>query len=220
MVRCTEDLTSARLIGLGVDACNTFFEVLLFAAAMTMGQSWYTVLTLFGCKSTLWDITRYLQYQATFTFYIQTWDEYYTQTLILGIVSGPVEGILTLCIVYAVTGYIGGGSYWQGSAMQALGLEKHSAIPELIYNLSWNEWWIFYGGVVLVFNTVSRYARCDHSTRLNAVKLIGAREQYQARPRCTTGTQAISGRAPLRTTAGTAHLGPCPHLSLSTACDP
>lgn len=34
----------------GVDACNTVLEVLLFAAAMNLGQSWYTVLTLFGCE--------------------------------------------------------------------------------------------------------------------------------------------------------------------------
>lgn len=33
----------------GVDACNTVLEVLLFAGAMNLGQSWYTVLTLFGC---------------------------------------------------------------------------------------------------------------------------------------------------------------------------
>ena len=99
---------------------------------------------------------------ATFTFYIQTWDEYYTQTLTLGIVSGPVEGILTLCIVYAVTAYIGGGSFWQQSMLESIGVEKQSAIPELIYNLSWNEWWIFYGGVVLVFNTLSRYLRALH----------------------------------------------------------
>ncbi len=35
---------------LGVDACNTCLEVLLFAAAMNLGQTWLTVLTLFGCK--------------------------------------------------------------------------------------------------------------------------------------------------------------------------
>lgn len=32
----------------GVDACNTVIEVLLFAAAVNLGQTWYTVLTLFG----------------------------------------------------------------------------------------------------------------------------------------------------------------------------
>lgn len=34
----------------GVDACNTVLEVLLFAAAMNLGQGWNTVLTLFGGK--------------------------------------------------------------------------------------------------------------------------------------------------------------------------
>lgn len=32
----------------GVDACNTVLEVVLFAAAMNLGQTWNTVLTLFG----------------------------------------------------------------------------------------------------------------------------------------------------------------------------
>ena len=35
----------------GVDACNTVLEVLLFAAAMNLGQGWGTMLTLFGCKA-------------------------------------------------------------------------------------------------------------------------------------------------------------------------
>ncbi len=50
---------------------------------------------------------------ASLTFYVQTWDEYHTHTLTLGVVSGPVEGIITLCIVYAMTAYMGGGSFWE-----------------------------------------------------------------------------------------------------------
>ncbi|EGE00520.1 aminoalcoholphosphotransferase [Trichophyton tonsurans CBS 112818] len=60
----------------GVDACNTGLGVLIFAGAVNLGQSWATVLTLFG---------------AVFTFYVQTWEEYHTHVLTLGIVSGPVE---------------------------------------------------------------------------------------------------------------------------------
>ncbi|MCJ1262621.1 hypothetical protein MMC22_002491 [Lobaria immixta] len=123
----------------GVDACNTVLEVVLFAAAMNLGQSWNTVLTLFG---------------ATLTFYVQTWDEYYTQTLILGIVSGPVEGILTLCIVYAFTAVKGGGSFWQQSMFETIGIAKHGIIPDYIYELPFNEWYMVYGGIVLVFNTL------------------------------------------------------------------
>jgi ethanolaminephosphotransferase len=90
------------------------------------------------------------------TFYVQTWDEYHTHVLTLGVISGPVEGIVTLCIVYALTAYLGGGSFWQQSMLGSLGVKHSDLIPSAIYNLAWNEWYMVYGGVVLVFNTVSR----------------------------------------------------------------
>jgi ethanolaminephosphotransferase len=130
----------ADTLGPGVDACNTSLEVLLFAAAMNLGQSWNTVLTLFG---------------TVLTFYIQTWEEYHTHTLTLGIVSGPVEGILTLVCVYFVTFLKGGASYWQQPMLPSLGFQKSSLIPGSVYQMAWNEWYMFYGGVVLVFNTAS-----------------------------------------------------------------
>jgi ethanolaminephosphotransferase len=88
---------------------------------------------------------------------VQTWDEYYTQTLTLGIVSGPVEGILTLCIVYAITAVKGGGSYWQQSMLRTFGVPKQEWMPDYFYNLAFNEWYMVYGGIVLVLNTVQRY---------------------------------------------------------------
>ncbi|KAL8937585.1 MAG: hypothetical protein Q9216_004360 [Gyalolechia sp. 2 TL-2023] len=106
---------------------------------MNLGQDWNTILTLFG---------------STLTFYVQTWDEYYTRTLTLGIVSGPVEGILTLCIVYAVTAIKGGGSYWQQSMLQTFGIANHAFIPNYVYNLTYVEWYMVYGGIVLVSNTL------------------------------------------------------------------
>ncbi|KAK5212775.1 Phosphotransferase [Exophiala xenobiotica] len=124
----------------GVDACNTGLEVLLFAAAMNLGQGWKTVLTLFG---------------TVFTFYIQTWDEYHTHTLTLGIISGPVEGILTLVVVYFLTYLKGGASYWQQPMLPSLGISKFGILPDSLYQLAWNEWYMVYGGVVLVFNTIS-----------------------------------------------------------------
>jgi ethanolaminephosphotransferase len=74
----------------------------------------------------------------------------------LGVISGPVEGIVTLCIVYALTAYLGGGSFWQQSLFQSLGLKQYDFIPSTLYNLAWNEWYMVYAGVILVFNTVSR----------------------------------------------------------------
>ncbi|RMZ75597.1 hypothetical protein DV737_g5198, partial [Chaetothyriales sp. CBS 132003] len=124
----------------GVDACNTSLEVLLFAGAMNLGQSWNTILTLFG---------------TVFTFYIQTWDEYHTHKLTLGIVSGPVEGVLTLIVVYFVTFLKGGGSYWQQPMLPTLGIPSLDILPQSFYQMAWNEWYMLYGGVVLVFNTLS-----------------------------------------------------------------
>lgn len=125
----------------GVDALNTSLEVLLFSAAMNFGQGWKTMLVLFA---------------SLLTFYVQTWDEYHTHTLTLGLVSGPVEGILTLCIVYAITAIKGGGSYWQQSMLPALGVPHYSFIPEVVYSMDFGHFYMVYGGIVLVFNTVQR----------------------------------------------------------------
>lgn len=121
----------------GVDAMNTTLEVLIFAACMKLGQGWKTVMTLFA---------------SLLTFYVQTWEEYHTKTLTLGLISGPVEGILTLCLVYALTAYVGGGSFWEQSLFQSIGVKKQ-ILPSLLNDLSWNEWYMVYGGIVLVFNT-------------------------------------------------------------------
>jgi ethanolaminephosphotransferase len=77
----------------------------------------------------------------------------------LGIISGPVEGIVTLCIIYGLTAVLGGGSFWQQSMFQTLGLKQYNFIPAVLYNLAWNEWYMVYGSVVLVFNTLLRYLR-------------------------------------------------------------
>ena len=105
---------------------------------MNLGQSWGTVLTLFG---------------AVLTFYIQTWDEYHTHTLTLGVISGPVEGVITLYVVYFITYLKGGGSFWQQPMLPSLGVPR-TLIPDSLYKTAWNEWYIIYGGLVLIFNTV------------------------------------------------------------------
>lgn len=95
---------------------------------------------------------------ALLTFYVQTWDEYHTKTLTLGLVSGPVEGILTLCVVYAVTA-LKGGSFWQRSMFECLGVANTGAIPNAVYDLPWQNWYMVYGGIVLVVNTYQRYVQ-------------------------------------------------------------
>ncbi|CAG8971284.1 hypothetical protein HYALB_00001451 [Hymenoscyphus albidus] len=140
----------------GVDALNTSLEVLVFAASQNFGMGWKTVLVLFG---------------SLLTFYVQTWDEYHTKTLTLGIVSGPVEGIVILTLVYAFTGFMGGGSFWQQSMLQTLGVPHFAFIPDIIYNLAFNEWYLLQGGSVLVFNTIQSYEPLSSPTVDNEVLL-------------------------------------------------
>ncbi len=68
----------------------------------------------------------------------------------------PVEGVLTLCVVFAFTAIKGGGSFWQQPMLPTMGIEKHEFIPDSFYNLPFNQWYMLYGGVMLVFNTVTR----------------------------------------------------------------
>jgi ethanolaminephosphotransferase len=133
----------------GVDALNTSLEVLLFAAAMRFGQGWRTVLVLFA---------------PLLTFYVQTWEEYHTKTLTLGLISGPVEGIVTLCIVYAFTAFVG-GSYWQQPALTALGLPHYSFLPDYVYTMDFGDFYMAYGGFVLIFTVVSSAITVMHVRR-------------------------------------------------------
>lgn len=89
------------------------------------------------------------------TFYVQTWDEYYTQLLTLGIVSGPVEGVLTLCVVFAFTAYEGGGSFWHRPMFDTVGVPKLDWMPEFAYEMSFTDWYLVYGAVLLLFATGS-----------------------------------------------------------------
>lgn len=89
------------------------------------------------------------------TFYVQTWDEFYTQVLTLGIISGPVEGVLTLCLVYAITAYMGGGSFWHQPMLESVGVSKPSFLSEQVYNMPWTQWYLVYGAFVLFFATGS-----------------------------------------------------------------
>jgi ethanolaminephosphotransferase len=97
------------------------------------------------------------------TFYVQTWDEYHTHVLTLGFISGPVEGILTLCFIYAATAILGGGS---------IGVQNYDVIPDFIYNLAWNEWYMVYGSVMLVSNTVSRCVLLFQFVHSNMLMII------------------------------------------------
>ncbi|EHK43002.1 hypothetical protein MKX08_003797 [Trichoderma sp. CBMAI-0020] len=143
----------------GVDALNTTLEVLIFAASQNMGQGWKTVATLFA---------------SLLTFYVQTWDEYHTKTLTLGIVNGPVEGVLIVASVFALTGFMGGAHIWQQSALGAIGVPASLGIPQFIYDLTFTEWYMVQGTIVLVLNTVESSVNVIRARRARGDRSRGA----------------------------------------------
>lgn len=143
----------------GVDALNTSLEVLIFAASQNMGMGWKTVAVLFA---------------SLLTFYVQTWDEYHTKTLTLGIVNGPVEGVLILITVYTLTGLLGGAHVWQQSMLAAFGIPTSWGIPEFVYNLTFTEWYLVQGSVVLVLNTLESSSNVIRARRRRGDKSRGA----------------------------------------------
>ena len=70
-------------------------EAILTCYALNIGRSWWTVAS---------------QIATLANFYLTTWEEYHTGQLYLGVFSGPVEGILMIVGVYAVTGIYGTSS--------------------------------------------------------------------------------------------------------------
>ncbi|PNH61057.1 hypothetical protein VD0002_g6685 [Verticillium dahliae] len=140
----------------GVDALNTSLGALIFAGSQNLGQGWRTVAVLAA---------------ALLTFYVQTWDEYHTKQLTLGVVNGPVEGVLMMVFIYTVTGYKGGASFWSQPMLPTIGVPALPLVPKFIYNASFTEWYLTQGGVVLVLNTLestrnviqARRARGDRS---------------------------------------------------------
>ncbi|RDL36135.1 CDP-alcohol phosphatidyltransferase [Venustampulla echinocandica] len=143
----------------GVDALNTSLEALIFAASQNFGLGWKTVMTLFA---------------TLLTFYVQTWDEYHTKTLTLGIVSGPVEGIVMIIGIFIFTAIKGGGSFWQQSMFRTVGIPQYAFIPEYVYEMPFTEWYIVQGGVVMGFNTIQSCLTVIKARRARGDKSRGA----------------------------------------------
>lgn len=82
----------------GCDAINTTLEVILACHALGLTNSWWAVAS---------------QTASLLNFYSSTWEEYHTGTLYLSAFSGPVEGIILIVCIYAITAFHPMGSaFW------------------------------------------------------------------------------------------------------------
>lgn len=150
---------------LGTSECIPPYPLFLFYGDSTGQYSWESLLTRFV--------------------------RYHTKTLTLGLVSGPVEGIVTLCIVYAVTAVKGGASYWQQSMLLTLGVPKLDFLPDTMYAMDFGDFYMTYGALVLVFNTYERYLNSPRQLHSSTILTI------LTAPRTSSKPAAIAARTPI-----------------------
>lgn len=143
-----------------IDAINTTLGVIVFALAFQLGYGWLLLVS---------------QFASTCNFYTSTWEEYHTHTLYLSHFSGPVEGILMICVLYVVTG-ITGPEIWK----------KHLFDLDLtllgwdVYSLDTSVFYIVGGLGLLYFNiasamgNVSKKYKADRKAAQNADSKINS----------------------------------------------
>ncbi|KAI8344087.1 CDP-alcohol phosphatidyltransferase-domain-containing protein [Chlamydoabsidia padenii] len=125
----------------GCDAINTSLGVLTWASSTSLGQSWWTVLSLMASLG---------------NFYLSTWEEYHTGILYLGHFSGPVEGVLMLVAVHLTSGYFG-PAVWTLRLDEAFKMIDwtNNHHTRLIGTLQLNHLLIVIGFLVLILNIVT-----------------------------------------------------------------
>lgn len=138
----------------GCDAVNTTLECILCCQALNVGRSYWAVMSMVATLS---------------NFYLTTWEEYHTGTLFLSVFSGPVEGILLICVVYVITALTGGPAFWDRGLLDVTQLHRLELVqssPTLLrLNFSLNETFLALSGAALLVNVMASYANVSKSRR-------------------------------------------------------
>ncbi|SPO22649.1 related to EPT1 - sn-1,2-diacylglycerol ethanolamine- and cholinephosphotransferase [Ustilago trichophora] len=129
----------------GCDAINTTLECVLCCAALNLGRSVWAPASLVATLA---------------NFYLTTWEEFHTGTLFLSAFSGPVEGILMIVFIYALTGFVGGPLFWDRGILNVTGLAKIPFISENLsrFNLPLNDTFLVFALFGLLGNIVGSYS--------------------------------------------------------------
>ncbi|OUM60314.1 hypothetical protein PIROE2DRAFT_32525, partial [Piromyces sp. E2] len=107
----------------GCDSLNCAVGSIVEAAALGLGQSYYTyIFTMI----------------TIFTFFYSTWENFYTGRLYLGYVNGPTEGLILGTIIMFLSGIFGPEMWWKpisyylGSWVEVIVTEKCKLIDCLL----------------------------------------------------------------------------------------
>lgn len=145
----------------GCDAINTTLECVLCCAALNLGRSVWAPASLVATLA---------------NFYLTTWEEFHTGTLFLSAFSGPVEGILMIVAIYALTGAVGGPIFWDRGILNVTGLAKIDVVADKLarFNLPLNDTFLVFALFGLMGNIAGSYG--------NVVQARKARKQSTLTP--------------------------------------
>ncbi|ORZ32205.1 CDP-alcohol phosphatidyltransferase-domain-containing protein [Catenaria anguillulae PL171] len=104
------------------------------APALGYGGSWWMLISMVSTLA---------------NFFLTTWEEYHTGVLYLGMMSGPVEGILVVVFVFFLTGWFA----WQ------------TAIPLTAGSVTLMHIALYFGLAVIVFNSVGSARNVLHAVK-------------------------------------------------------
>jgi ethanolaminephosphotransferase len=109
----------------GCDALNCTIGSLTLMGATQMGSTWKSLTLLMT---------------TIFAFYLNTWEEYYTGTLILPVVNGPTEGLLLGIGFHLWTAYAG-PDWWLRSLFIPMPRQTTQAVSDwLMESFGFNLW--------------------------------------------------------------------------------
>lgn len=135
-----------------IDALNATLSLWGLSSAMKIGYSYRFLIN---------------QCLVLLNFYLSTWEEYHTHVLFLSECSGPVEGILAICIGLILTGILGSEVLWrckilhfewQGTEIEILSMDVVIGLSALgiLYNL-----------LATVENVTNYYSKCASLSQTN-----------------------------------------------------
>jgi len=132
----------------GCDAISTTLVVILAAHALGLGRNWWTVVGLIATHA---------------NFYLTIWAHYYTDELMLGYISDPIEGRLVICMTFFFSGHFG-PSFWTQHIWTVAHLEDLSPFNRLP-NLALNKLFRIFRTSGLVLNFITSCLRVHHANR-------------------------------------------------------
>lgn len=91
------------LLDHGVDACTTWVFLTSYGSVFRLSKDFVKKATLNG-YAMMW-------LMASITFFLSTWEEYYTNCLYLPIFNGVCDGAVLAAIVLCFTGFVG-SDFW------------------------------------------------------------------------------------------------------------